>query len=121
MIFTLMILLTIMLGFAFIGAMTLRNEQEGVMTSMHEKQAQASATACLETAIDRLGRDSEYTGDETVDLGSGNVCTIRPIIVDTDWTVESEATVMTATARMRAVLSSRSPVVIDTWEEVASF
>ena len=121
MIVTLMILLTIMLGFAFIGAISLRNEQEGVLTSMHEKRTRAAATACLETAIDRLGRDSEYTGDETIDLGGGSWCTIRPIIEDTTWTVEAESSIGLATTRIRAILSSRNPVVIDSWDEVAEF
>ena len=121
MIITLMILLAILLGFAFIGAITLRNEQEGVLTSMYEKRARAAATACMEKAIDRLGRDGDYTGDETVDLGSGNWCTIRSIQAGETWTIETESSIHTAATRLRAVLLSRNPVVIDSWEEVASF
>ena len=71
MIVTLMILLSILLGFVFIGALSLRNEQEIVLTFMHEKQAEGAASACMETAIDRLGRDSDYSGDESLDLGDG--------------------------------------------------
>ncbi len=121
MIVTLMILLAILLGFAFIGAVTLRNEQEGVLTTMYEKRTQAAATACMETAIDRLGRDGDYTGDETIDLGGGNWCTIRPIQAGETWTIETEANISNATTRMSAILSSRNPVVIDSWDEVASF
>jgi hypothetical protein len=121
MIISLMILLAILLGFAFIGALTLRGEEGGVVVSMHEGRARAAASACMESAIDRLGRDVSYTGDETVDLGGGLICTIRPILTGSDWTIEVEASVQGAVARQRVVLSARNPVTIDSWEEVASF
>jgi hypothetical protein len=121
MIVALLILMSILLGFAFIGATSLRNEREGVLTFMHERRAQSAASACMETAIDRLGRDEYYTGDEVLDLGDGVTCTVRPIIVDTTWIIETEAHISNAIVRYRAVLTSRNPVVIDTWTEVGSF
>lgn len=121
MIVTLLILLTILLGFAFIGSVSLRNERDGVLTFLEERQARSAASACLETGIDRLARDENYTGDETLDLGDGTSCTIRPVISSGTWTVEAEAQVSDAIARVRAVLTSRSPVEIDTWTEMDSF
>lgn len=121
MIVALLILMSILLGFAFIGATSLRNEREGVLTFMHERRAQSSSSACMETAIDRLGRDAEYTGNEVLDLGNGVTCTIRPIIESGTWTIETEAQISNAIVRYRAVLTSRNPVVIDTWTEVGSF
>jgi hypothetical protein len=121
MIVTLLILLTIMLGFAFIGSVSLRNESEGVLMSLEERQAQSAASACMETAIDRLGRDENYAGDESIDLGGGITCTIRPVIAGATWTIESEAQVSDAIARYRVVLTSRIPVEIDTWSEIDSF
>ncbi len=121
MIVTLMILLAILLGFAFIGAVSLRNEREGVLTFMFERQAQSAASACMETAIDRLGRDENYAGDEMLDLGEGITCTIRPVVQSGTWTIESEAQVSKAIVRYRTVLTNRNPVEIDTWTRVGSF
>lgn len=118
---TMMILLTILLGFAFIGAFTLRNEQSGVLTLMFDLQARSAASACTETAMDRFGRDSDYDGDETLDLGNGVTCTIRPITGSGPWTVETEATYENVILRERVVLSARDPLVVDSWEEVDSF
>jgi hypothetical protein len=121
MIVALLILLVILLGFTLIGALSLRNERGGVLVSAHEKRAQQAASACMEAAIDRLGRDEDYGGDETVDLGEGVTCEIRPIAGSGPWAVEAESRVGGATARYRAVLTSRCPVEIDSWSELEEF
>ncbi|MBD3251376.1 hypothetical protein GF380_02890, partial [Candidatus Uhrbacteria bacterium] len=108
MIITMLILLAILLGFAFIGAVSIRSERGGVLTYGFYARARAAANACMETAIDRLGRDASYTGDESVDIGNGNTCTIHPIEEDTHWTIKTESQINDATVRMRAVLSSQN-------------
>jgi hypothetical protein len=121
MIVALFILLAIMLGFSLIGALSLRNERGGVLVSTQEKRTQQAASACMEAAIDRLGRDADYGGDELVDLGDGLTCEIRPIVGGGPWTVEAESQVGDAIARYRAVLTSRCPVEIDSWSELDEF
>lgn len=123
MIITLLILMTIMLGFAIVGITIAVHERQGMTESTFRFEVEYAASACAETAIDRLGRDESYAGSETIDIDPvlGLSCTIRPIIASTTWTVEAESIFNGRVARYRVVLSSRNPVSIASWNKISSF
>lgn len=121
MIITLLILMAIMLGFTIVGISTATREQQGFIESDFEMTADYAATACAETAIDRLGRDEAYVGNETISLEAGISCTIHPIVSSSPWIIDASSDVSGRVSRYRVTLSSRNPVDILSWEKVASF
>lgn len=103
-----------------IAAVSARQVQDGFFSSIdlgQQAAAQALAEGCMEVALVRLATDSAYTGNETVEIGE-EMCTIRTI---SGGIVEVEAEVNDRYYRLRAVLSSLSPVTIDSWQKVDSF
>lgn len=121
LIISVLILATILLGLAVLGSIRSSYETVNLTATQNKKAAEALAVACMEHAMDTLGRNENYGGNEVVTIGS-RTCTVRPIIVGANtWTIETQASVSIQWARYRAVLTSRAPVVIDSWEEVASF
>ena len=121
MVITLMVLLAIMLSFAVVGLTSIVRERQGLIEQYRQKRAENAAHACADSAIDRLGRNSEYAGDEVMNVG-GDSCEIRPIINGgSDWTIQAESIVDGSTARVEVVLTGRDPVAISSWEKVSSF
>lgn len=121
MIITLLILLAIMLSFAIVGIATVVRERQGFVEEHRNRLAEQAANACADVAIDRLGRDGAYAGNETVDLGGDITCTIRPIISQDGWTIQTESTVDGRVARYQIRLANRNPVDILSWSKVTSF
>lgn len=116
-----LVLTTILVGFAAIGARTFINETQSLSSLANKKRAEALAAACMDEALYRLGTNASYTGSETITLGS-EVCTIRPVSSGGGiWTLETEAMVGSLPGRLRATLSSRSPIIITSWNSVPSF
>lgn len=118
---SILILGALFLSFAIVGVQGIIREGGSLITITHKKTADALASACLEEALfDFASRDS-YTGGETLTIG-GQPCAIRTIRREgADWIIETEARVSGRTARLRAILSSRSPATIRSLEPVAQF
>ncbi|MCW1891717.1 MAG: hypothetical protein KIH65_000535 [Candidatus Uhrbacteria bacterium] len=121
MIITLLILLAIMLSFAIIGIATVIRERQGFVEEYRMKVAEQAANACGDIAIDRLGRDGAYAGNESLDIGGGITCTIRPIVASGGWIIQTESTVDGRVARYQIQLVNRNPVDITSWSKVGSF
>ncbi len=121
MLISVIVLATIMLGFALVGSFTGSQALQTLTAIQNKKMAGALATACMEHAINRLGRNQGYTGNETL-TSNGASCTVRPVISGSGtWTLETEARVRNQWARYRVTLSERAPPEIASWEEVPTF
>ncbi|MBI4133383.1 hypothetical protein HY478_02095 [Candidatus Uhrbacteria bacterium] len=121
MLISVVVLATVMLGFALSGSFTSTQELQTLTVLQNKKMAAGGAAACMEHAIDRLGRNSEYGGNETLANG-GLSCTVRPITGGgPTWTIETESNVGNQWARYRVTLSERAPPVIASWVEVPTF
>lgn len=120
MLISVIVLATIMLGFAIVGAGTYGRELETLTALQNKKSALALATACAEHALQRFGRSRGYRGEETIEIG-GSECTVRPIGSGPPWFIETLGRVGNQYARLRITLSSRTPLVITAWEEVPTF
>ncbi len=121
MIITMMIMMSIMLSFAVVGIATVLREGQEYGEDLNMRSAEQGANACADTAIERLGLNSSYTGNETVTLGNGTVCTIYPVINAGGWTIQTESWVNNRVARVQVVLDGRNPVSIVSWNKVEHF
>mgnify|MGYP006900781810 FL=1 len=121
MLISILILSLLTLGSIIIGITAIVRESQSTSAMENKALASAAATACMEQAMDRLGRDIDYAGDEVLDVVDMN-CVIRPIVYDgAAWTIETYSWVNNQVARYRVVLTSRTPVFIESWQEVATF
>jgi hypothetical protein len=109
------------LGFITIGLTSVINEMR-VGTALENKgSAVSAANGCMDQAMDRLGRDNAYAGNETLGVAT-STCTIRPIITaSSTWTIEASSQVGDQYARYRLILTSLTPVTVSSTTEVASF
>ncbi len=116
-----LILTAILIGFAVVGSRGFLQETSTLTTLINKKRAEALTAACLEEAFYRLGTNPSYAGNETINLNNSS-CLIRPLISGSDtWTIEIEAQAGNETSRIRVTLSSRSPIIISSWQTVLSF
>lgn len=120
MVISVLILSVVMLSMALTASTSFMRELQIIEASKNKKIALGNANACLELAINRLGRNIAYQGNETINSGA-LLCDILPINPGPPWTIRAEASHGNQNAKMQAVLSSRSPVAIDLWEEVSGF
>lgn len=119
LIITVLILTAILLDLAIEAGSELGAEFQVSIALQNKKIAESTATGCTEHAIETLGLNGSYAGNETLAI-SGNSCTIRSItFAGSAWTIETESRVGQSIARFRTVLSRRAPVTIVTWEEIA--
>jgi hypothetical protein len=121
MITTLLILTAIMIGFLLAGLFSAVREKEGFVETDKMGVAEQAANACAEVAIDKLGRDSSYAGNEDVSIDTGISCHIRPVLFASKWTIETTANIQGRIANYRIVLNGRSPVDIYSWQKVSNF
>lgn len=118
MVISVLILSVVMLSLAIMSSTSFIREIQIIETIKSKKIASSAATACLELALDRLGRNANYQGNEDIDLGQSS-CAIMFIGAGPPWVIESEAIHHQQYAKFRIILSSRTPVVIESWEEVS--
>lgn len=118
MIATLLFLTAIMIGFVLAGLFSSAREEEGFVETDRSSVAEQAANACAEIAIDKLGRDSTYAGNEDVSIDTGVTCHIQPIVFASTWTIETTATVNGRVANYKVVLNGRNPVDISSWQKV---
>jgi len=120
MVISVLILSVVMLSMALTGTSSFMREIQIIEAAKNKKISLSAANACIELAIDRLGRNINYQGSETINNGA-LLCDILVIDPGPPWTIKAEASRGNQSAKMQAVLSSRLPVVIDLWEEVEGF
>ena len=120
MLVSVIILSTVMLGFAVLASTLFIKESQIQNILKNKKIAAYAANSCMELALNRLGRNVNYGGNETI-IVNGNPCTIRPISGSSPWIIETESVLGRERARYRANLSSRNPIIITSWEEVSNF
>lgn len=118
MLISVLVLSAILTSFAIVTS-TLAHSELSVLTAFQNKiRAKALAESCIERALDTFGRNAGYGGNETIIIGA-NSCFIEPIAgAAAPWTITASAVINQQTIRMRTVISSRAPVVIESWTEV---
>lgn len=121
MLISVMVLGFLTAGFVILGMATTSQSSQSATVTENKLMASAAATACMEQAIDRLGLNAGYAGNETLTVGAQS-CTVRPIITGGGtWTIETSAQTGATYARYRVILTSRAPVIISSWTEIAGF
>lgn len=121
LIISLLVLGFLTLSFVLVSAVSLSNESQANFVLENKELSAAAATGCMEQAMNRLGLDVSYAGNETLTVAS-STCTVRPVIVGAgNWTLETWARNGDQYARYRAVLTGRAPVIIGSWAEIAAF
>jgi len=120
MLISLLILLAILLGFSVAGMILAVGESQGEAVSLSASTSRQAAAACMEAALDKIGRDADYEGNESLTVGS-STCMIFSVVSSTTWTLRTEATIVNEVSRQEVILSDLSPVTILSWSEVASF
>ena len=120
MLISLLILLSILLGFAILGMTMTVGQEQGGTVNLNKVIARQASTACLETAMDKLGRDASYAGNETITVAS-STCQILGVTSSTVWIISAQAIVGNERSKEQVVLSSRSPITVKSWKEVSSF
>ena len=120
-IISLLILGFLTLSFVLIGASSLGDEMRVNVVLENEALSAAAATGCMEQAMDRLGLDATYVGNETLSVAS-STCAVRPMIIGSgNWTLETWAQSNDQYTRYRVILTSRAPVTISSWTEIVGF
>jgi len=104
-----------------VGFASLSSEAQSRTAIEQKNMAASAATGCMEIAMVRLGLNAGYAGNESLTIGT-TTCLIRTILVSGNvWTIETWSQVGDSYARYRGVLTSRSPVIVDSWAELAGF
>ncbi|GEM_PF-2731832 len=118
---TVLVLSVILLRLVVASSTAFIQIEQRSIASRNKKVAEAGAAACMEHAMNALGRNSSYAGGE-VYAGAVTPCTVHPVEVGAGtWVLKSEATVGTQTVRLQVTLSALVPPHIVSWQEVASF
>ena len=117
---SLLVLGFLTLGFVLVGIQSIIDEAQVSVVGENKAIASAAATACMEHALNGLALDVGYAGNETRIVGAQS-CTIRPIVSGGTYTLETFSQVKDQWTRYRVILTSRAPVAISSWTEVASF
>lgn len=121
MIISLLILGFLTLSFVLIGNTSLNDEAQANLALENKAMSAAAATGCVEQALDRLGLSASYAGSETLTIAS-STCSVRPVIVGGGtWTLETWSQYADQYTRYRVVLTSRAPIAIQSWTEIAAF
>ena len=84
-------------------------------------QARSLANTCSEEALERIRRNSTYTGSTSLTLTYGN-CSYTVIdLGGTDREIQSTGTVDTVVRKEQVFLDQVAPVNITLWQDVADF
>lgn len=121
MLVSVLILAAMLLGFALLGAFVSLERGRSGMSLEQKFMAKASAASCMEMALQGLGNDHAYQGNQSMSFG-GVDCHIRPIYQQFGvWVVEIEASSGNQVYRIKTILSKLDPVTIKSWLEVPNF
>ncbi len=93
-----------------------------IQMSLQKNQSSQSyylANLCAEQALMKLKENSNYSGDEIINIGNGN-CTI--LSIEGNWIIKVSAFSSGQIKKMKLVVSQINPeIIVDSWEEVAEF
>lgn len=121
MVISMLVLGAMTLSFILIGNMSLGQSAQVNAVLENKALSSAAATACAEQAMDRLGRNAAYAGNENLNVAS-STCYVRPVIIGVGtWTLETAATSSEQHTYYRIRLSAIAPPVISSWTELAGF
>jgi len=110
-----------LLGFAVIGSITVLESMHIGMTYEQKALADLSATGCMEQALESLGVNHAYAGNETKTFNS-IVCSIRPVLHPNGYyVVETQAAYGLQNVFLRVTVPSVEPMTVSTWDEISSF
>lgn len=85
-----------------------------------EFNARILAEGCAEQALLKFRQNQAYRGDEILTL-NGNPCTIRPILGNGPFTLETEATMNTRVSRYQIKIADTKTFQITQWKPVSGF
>jgi len=101
-----------------ISQLSIFEAQMGLQKSQ-SSQAFYLANLCAEEALMRLKEDSNYTGNETLNIENGN-CQILPI--EGNWTIKTVGNFQNQIKKIKIIVSQINPqTVITSWQEVPEF
>ncbi len=77
------------------------------------------ANLCAEEALMKLKNDTNYQGNESMDVEGGN-CNILPI--EGTWIIQTRGNYQNYFTKIKVVVNNIHPkIVVQSWEEVADF
>jgi len=116
---TILIILSIVLAVGLgLSSLSISETKMSLQKNL-SSQAYYLANLCAEQALMELKEDSNYIGNETINMENGN-CSIFPI--EGNWTVKISATSAGQVKKMKIIISQIDPeIIIDSWSEVADF
>ena len=77
------------------------------------------ANLCAEEALMKLKNDTNYQGNESMDVDGGN-CNILPI--EGTWIIQTRGNYQNYFTKIKVVVNNIHPkIVVQSWEEVADF
>lgn len=77
------------------------------------------ANLCAEDALMKLKENSNYLGNETINIGDDS-CTI--LAIEGNWTIKVSGLSSNQVKKIKIVVSQINPkMVVDSWQEVADF
>ncbi len=121
LVITMLVLGFLTLTFTLIGFSSVSNESRINLVFEHKASSAAAAVGCMEQAMNRLGMNVTYPGNETLAVAS-STCTVRPVMFGNGtWTLETWAQSGDQYTRYRTILTNRTPISISSWTEVADF
>ena len=90
MVISVLILSVVMLSIAITSSTSFIRELQIIQIIRSKKVSLNTAIACNEVAMNNLGRNANYTGNEVIDV-EGNSCTILTINPGPPWEIKVEA------------------------------
>lgn len=111
------VIATVLLMLATISARRVQDSFFSALGLQEMTQARALVEGCAQEALYRRSINSQYSGNETLQIMNGT-CAIRPIIGQI---VEIEAQSQERYYRVRFTLTADEPPYVSTWERVESF
>lgn len=107
----------ILLIIATVGARRVQNNYFAAIDLRNLYTAQSLAEACVDYALIQLAQNPDYSGNESVTVGSDfcQIVSASPTLVQSQGVSEEHY------YRLEVSLSSISPVTISGWQRVVSF
>jgi predicted chitinase len=109
--------ITLIMGVSF--SLLSADESAMALENFQSSKAYFLSNLCAEQALMKLKENSNYSGNETINIENGS-CQILPI--EGQWIVKTTGNFQNQIKKIRISISQVNPgMVIDSWQEVASF
>lgn len=116
---TIFIILAIALIVGISFSLLSADESAMALENFQSSKSYFLANLCAEQALMKLKENTDYSGNETINIEDGS-CQILPI--EGQWIVKTTGNFQNQMKKIRISISQVDPeVVIDSWQEVASF